>query len=148
MTRASLVLVALWQAASVVAGSTQQGPSIPSSQAGMVCAGPDATSRAQIIRIGSLVSSPDTFNATFRDSLKIVKVRPGEIALVAEPTICHRAVRALDSLENRSVPGGKVYVYRIGPQYLVERAENYDSLDHHWAGFFDRKWRYLSGLWW
>jgi hypothetical protein len=112
------------------------------------CLGPDSQSRARILQLDSWVASSDSFNRAFRAQFKLKQIEHGLIVLVADTALCRKGIQALDSLDRRTKQGRRVYLYSIGPQYLVEESEMSDSGGHHWAGFFDTAWRYLSGVWW
>ena len=109
------------------------------------CNQPDETSAGLIMELSDWMTTRDPDDIRLRDNtFKIPVVKPKEIVVVTDETVCKHAIDALAKLPHASRPM-KVYVIRMGPKYFAVHDPTDKTGEMVTVRIMDRRFHFIGG---
>jgi hypothetical protein len=92
-----------------------------------------------------MVTSTDSIQRSYRDSVRIPQAESTSVRLVTLEQTCVRAAKAYNVLWRTPEQRRQLYVYRVADRYLVEDPQQ-GSGEYRGLSVFDAEWRYLATM--
>ena len=109
------------------------------------CRPADAVSSRTLQTLVQIVTSTDSADMAFRDSLGLEPTTASKVALVPDTRTCQAAVGAFNSLFSSPGAVRSVFTYKIGNFFGVEDPDQPRG-EYRAVAIFDRRWAYKNIL--
>jgi hypothetical protein len=121
-------------------------PAVPANAQVSVCRAPDDLSARTLNWLRETVSSSDSTDAAYRDSVRIPATGPDQVRLVVDEALCRRALEAFNDLWSTPAVERRMTVYQVGRRYVVEDPDHNPGGEYRGLQVFHASWRYQATM--
>jgi hypothetical protein len=107
------------------------------------CRPADAVSSRTLQTLLEIVTSTDSADVAYRDSLGLEPTTASKVALVTDNRTCQTAVGAFNSLVSSPGAVRSVFTYKVGSFFAVEDP-GHPRGEYRAVAIFDRRWAYKN----